>query len=95
MTATSDTAAERELADGSARGPSASCGRAGTVRALVLGVLVLVAALAVWSLTDGPSGRYAEAVSTLPDSTVRASFTDWTSVEERIALAEAWRARAR
>ena len=44
----------------------------------------MVAALVVWWLTRGPSGRYADAMATLPDSTLRSSFTDWAAVGEEV-----------
>lgn len=61
--------------------------RVGASLVLVLAVVLLVAAASVvWWLTRGPSGRYAEATRTLPDSTLRSSFTDWAAVGEEIDL---------
>lgn len=51
---------------------------------VVLGVLVLVSAVLVWWLLRGPSGRYAEAMDTLPEPTLRSSFTDWAAVGEEV-----------
>lgn len=49
----------------------------------VLLVALLGAAL-VWWLLRGPSGPYADALDTLGEDTLRSSFTDWSSIGERV-----------
>jgi hypothetical protein len=57
---------------------------------LVLGgtALLLLALLAAagWWLLRGPAGPYADAMGTLPEGTLRSSFTDWDRVDEELEV---------
>jgi hypothetical protein len=66
---------------------------------LPVAVGALVAALVVgglaWWLTRGPDGRYADALDTLSEDTLRSSFTDWAAVEERLDVPDVSEAQDR
>ena len=47
-------------------------------------LLLLLAVAAAWWLLRGPVGQYADAMDTLPEGTLRSSFTDWSRVDEEL-----------
>lgn len=69
--------------------------RRGSLLAVVAAaaVVALVAGALVWWLTRGPSGPYADAVGTLPEATLRSSFTDWSHVAQQLEVPDVEEAR--
>jgi hypothetical protein len=55
------------------------------VAAAVL-VLIVIGGLLTWWLARGPSGPYSDAMGTLPEETLRVSFTDWARVDEQMEV---------
>lgn len=56
---------------------------------VALAAVVVVAVIAgglAWWLSRGPSGPYSEAMSTLPEQTLRSSFTDWERIDEHMEV---------
>ncbi len=84
MSTGSGTGAGTEISSGPPSATAASI-RPGAGRFVLVATvaLLLLAALLVWWLSRGPSGRYAEALDNLPESTLRSSFTDWTAIKEQ------------
>ena len=54
------------------------------VAVLAVALVALVTAALVWWLLRGPAGPHADAMDTLPEATLRSSFTDWSRVDEEL-----------